>query len=228
MKKTFTHFTIDFASLFKALDSSITNFSHNDWISEKLVIFLKPVEHQSVYPFDISIFRNKFKNFLDSTINPKEKFYLDKLFHEKPVVLKYGLEVYSILLGYLDFFPKKMAVNNDVSRETYLLFLEDRYRMFHCFYEHRQGLLERLSYVKQQELIGSISDSMIETYHTIVQRLNIICKVYLKVTVKANFLRGKDLISYIATSFASLHNQLREIKEIEEKLLYQRGQISLY
>ena len=98
-----------------------------EWVREHRIIALKVPDYSNIYPFDPLKLAEGLRTFVDGTISPKQRFYLD-LEHKGKLYVGYDYVLF---------------VANLVEHSSPLFF-----RYVHHLYEHAKLLKERIEYTK--------------------------------------------------------------------------------
>lgn len=216
---SFTHFEINYKDFLHAYKSSIINCHKRmeNWISDKLIIFIKLNKFLDRYPFDINKFLTKLHHNVNSSIDPRYTYFKRIKENSKILGLKYGLEVYDVLRDYLIYILK--LIESGIKKQDYTQFyvyFMDRYKMFHLFYENKHAIKVRLEYLKDSYNTSSNFNQLIDNYFEIEKSANVIRQIYIKTYLLIEVCSSaKENKRIILNKINSIINYLNQMKSQE-------------
>lgn len=167
---TFEEIEYGFKSINRAFQSTLEYFrtEQKDYIERLhfhygLIRLITPRKLNGEYPFDIQRFLKKLKSFVYSEFDSSENYFSvnqdvkPKSWETKDVlkVMKFGYHIYEDVTHHL---------NNLITEGEPI-----EYPQMHILYEHKKGLLKRLSFVKKKLKYQNTFEVLLKDFEKIVQ-----------------------------------------------------------
>lgn len=225
---SFTSIEIDYDQFSKAYNEGIrySKLRNNPDIDCRYLMYFQIYNHKMKYKFSIKNFYEKLYRYYTCKFNSNEIYFAKEIYFRKLNYLnkldnldslKYGIDTYDIFIDYL----KKLIDILKSSPENFINYLDDRYKLFHLFYQHKMGLYKRFMYIKNNFEVSNELAISLDNYKNIYIALNNIRMGCLKLTAKIqlyidhNF-SNDDIIKYVKSKVNNLIKVLSTLKN-EEK-----------